>query len=285
MTLPQIIAFINPAKPGVKEKVDALRPWLKQRVEIVAELNSGDAVPDDLPQAGLCVIFGGDGTLLAAARALAPRGLPLLGVNFGKLGFLAEFSVEDLRTHLDAILAGEVVVSQRMMLDVSVYGTCQDGQSPGFTSLATNDVAVSSGYPFRMIELTVTQGAVHVVRYYGDGLVISTPTGSTGYNMSAGGPILEPTIDAIAITPVAPHTLSMRPIVVASTQPICITATAVNPGTTVSVDGQINSPLCTGSRVEIRRSNVPARIITHPRRTFFSTLTDKLDWGSDPHTP
>ncbi len=284
MTLPRIIAFVNPAKPGVKEKLDALRPWLAQRVEIVAEINSGAPVPANLPQASLCIIFGGDGTLLAAARALAGRRLPLLGVNLGKLGFLAEFSVEDLRTHLDAILAGQVRVSQRMMLDVSVYGTCQDGP-PAFTSLAANDVAVSSGHPFRMIELTVTQGGVHVVRYYGDGLVVSTPTGSTGYNMSAGGPILEPTIDAIAITPVAPHTLSMRPIVVASTQPICITATAVNPGTTVSVDGQINSPLCTGSRVEIRRSELPARIITHPRRTFFSTLTDKLDWGSDPHNP
>ncbi|MCE5277817.1 MAG: NAD(+)/NADH kinase [Planctomycetaceae bacterium] len=282
MSLPQIIAFMNPFKPGLKEKVDALRPWLKQRVEIVAELNSGDVVPDDLPQAGLCVIFGGDGTLLAAARALAPRGLPLLGVNFGKLGFLAEFSVDDLRRHLEATLSGQVPISQRMMLDVSVYGTCRDSL-PLFTSLATNDVAVSGGHPFRMIELTVTQGDVHVVRYYGDGLVVSTPTGSTGYNMSAGGPILEPTIDAIAITPVAPHTLSMRPIVVASTEPIRITATAVNQGTTVSVDGQINSPLCTGSRVEIRRSNVSARIVTHPQRTFFSTLTDKLDWGTDPH--
>ncbi len=275
----RIIILANMAKAAAVEGVQALRDWLEQRVEVLAVLPANEPVPASTGPADLCVVFGGDGTLLAAARAVASTGTPLLGVNVGKLGFLAEFSVEDLQKHFDGILAGNVEPIDRMMLDVSVT----DCDKRVFNSLAANEVAISAGRPFRVIDLAVTQDDKHVAHYLCDGLVVSTATGSTAYNMSAGGPILEPTIDAIAITPVAPHALSMRPIVVRSDRTIRITATSVNPGTTVSIDGQLNTPLCEGNAVEVSRAETPARIISHPERSFFDTLTDKLHWARSPH--
>lgn len=275
----RIIILANMAKAAAVEQVDALRDWFEQRVEIVAVLPANEPVAAEAGAVDLCVVFGGDGTLLAAARAVAPTGTPLLGVNVGKLGFLAEFSVEDLQKHFDQILAGQVEPVERMMLQVCVT----DRDKHRFSSLAANEVAISAGQPFRVIDLAVTQGGKHVAQYLCDGLVVSTATGSTAYNMSAGGPILEPTIDAIAITPVAPHALAMRPIVVRSDRAVRITATGVNPGTTVSIDGQLNSPLREANAVEVRRADTPARIISHPERSFFDTLTDKLHWARSPH--
>ena len=275
----RVIILGNMTKPGVGETLDALRPWFKQRVEILAEQPANEPLPDGAEKADLCVVFGGDGTLLAAARKLAGTGVPLLGVNMGKLGFLAEFNVEHMQKHFDDILAGRVAPTERMMLQVCV----ENCKAHKFCSPAANDVAISAGEPFRMIDLDVAQGDRPIARYLGDGLVVSTPTGSTGYNMSAGGPILEPTLDAVTITPIAPHTLSMRPICVRSDVTIRITATRLNPGSAVIVDGQATGGLCDGDTVEVRRADKPALIIPHPGRSFFGTLSDKLQWGQSPH--
>lgn len=274
-----VLILANMTKAGVVDRIESLRPWLEQRAKVLAVLPANEPVGDDAAGADLCIVFGGDGTLLAAARAMAPRGIPLLGVNMGKLGFLADFSVEHLRKHFDDILAGKVQPVERMMLEVSV-SQCRDHV---FSSPAANDVVISAGRPFRMIDLNVTRGEDRIARYLGDGVVISTPTGSTGYNMSVGGPIIEPSLDAIVISPIAPHTLSMRPIVVQADQAIRITAGRVNEGTAVIVDGQVSSALCDGDVVEVRRSSASARIIPHPGQGFFSTLTAKLQWGHSPH--
>ena len=282
----KILILGNMAKPGVAEQIDSLQGWFAEHATVLAVQEARGRTPPDAMSADLCIVFGGDGTLLSAARMLAGTGVPLLGVNMGKLGFLAEFNVEHMQKHLDAILAGRIPPTERMMLWASVHN-CRDenaaGAPPGFCSAAANDVAISAGPPFRMIDLLVAQGDNEIARYSGDGLVISTPSGSTGYNMSAGGPILEPTLDAVAITPVAPHSLSMRPIVVRSDRPIRITATRVNPGTAVIVDGQVSSALCDGQVVEVSRADVPMRLIPHPGRTFFQTLSSKLQWGRSPH--
>ncbi len=275
----KVLILGNMAKAGVPEQIDSLREWFAQRVEIVAVCPSREPLPETCRQADLCIVFGGDGTLLAAARALAGTDVPLLGVNMGKLGFLAEFNVESMQKHLAAILGGEIQPTERMMLGVCVVG---DGGET-FRSPAANDVAVSAGEPFRMIDLNVTRDGDQIARYRGDGLIIATPTGSTGYNMSAGGPILEPTLDAVAITPIAPHTLSLRPITVGIDRPIRVTAEHVNEGTAVIVDGQVRRGLHKGDVIEIRRARRPARIIPHPGRPFFHTLADKLQWGQSPH--
>jgi NAD+ kinase len=198
----------------------------------------------------------------------------------GKLGFLAEFNVAHMKKHLPDVLSGKIAPASRMMLEVRVQ-SCDNK----FASPVANDLAISAGAPFRMIDLHVGQNGRQIAQYLGDGLVVSTPTGSTGYNMSAGGPIIEPTLDAIVITPLAPHSLSMRPIVVGADGPISITAARVNPGTVVMVDGQLTSKLCDGDTMEIRRAPYVAKIIPHPGRFFFDTLTNKLQWGTSPHHP
>ncbi len=276
---PRILVVGNMDKPGVPEQIDQLRPWLASHGELLAVAAHDQPMPSGAADASLCIVFGGDGTLLSAARSLAPLGVPLLGVNMGKLGFLADYDVPHLRKHLPDILAGRVEPIDRIMMDVAVLRGCE----VRFESSAANDIAVSAGSPFRMIDLCVRQNDVQIAQYLGDGLVISTPSGSTGYNMSAGGPIIAPGLDALAITPVAPHSLAIRPIVVRTTAPIVITATEVNEGTTVSIDGQVNVPMGNEDTVQVRRSPAPARIVPHPGRNFFSTLAAKLQWGQSPH--
>ncbi|HAU37169.1 MAG TPA: hypothetical protein DCX07_05575 [Phycisphaerales bacterium] len=274
-----LLVIANFAKPGVREQVDRLRPWFAQRVAEVSVASVGEAVGSAADTAELCVVLGGDGTLLWAARALAARGVPLLGVNMGKLGFLADYSVEHMQKHFDDVVGGRIAPTERMMLSVRVG----DGGEARFCSPAANDAAICAGEPFRMIDLDVQQGEHCVAEYFGDGLVVSTPAGSTAYNMSAGGPILEPTLDAVAITPIAPHSLSQRPIVVRSDPPIRITASRINEGTALIVDGQVPVPLRAGDVVEIHRHDQPMRIVPHPGHSFFSTLANKLQWGRSPH--
>ena len=279
MSARKIIIVANTAKSGVSEQVDSLRPWFDQRAEVVTVLEVGDPAPPDAKSADICIVFGGDGTLLATARMLAQAGVPLMGVNMGKLGFLAEFDVAHMKRHVDEFFAGDLAPAERMMLDIRV----DSSTGHGFQSPAANDVAIVAGSPFRMIELAVALDSRHATTYRGDGLVVSTPAGSTGYNLSAGGPILQPTLDAITITPVAAHSLSMRPIVVHSGLPIRVTAVRANPGTAVSVDGQITSPLHEGDIVEIRKAAWGVKFIPHPDRNFFNTLTQKLQWAHSPH--
>lgn len=274
--LPTILIIANNDKPGVAQELDRLRDWLSQRGRLIIQSNR-DASPP--PQAQLCLVFGGDGTLLAAARRVACAGIPLVGVNMGKLGFLADYSVEHLQRHLDDILAGKVAPTERMMLQVQVHSA----GGVDFDSPVANDVAITAGPPFRMIELHVAKDGENVATYMGDGVVVATPTGSTGYTLSAGGPIVEPEAEVIVLTPVAPHSLSLRPMVLRSSSVIIITAQHLNPGTALVVDGQISTPLQAGAQVTLRRAACNARVVSHPGRTFFSRLTSKLQWAQSPH--
>jgi len=274
----KVLILANYSKPGVSDQVGILEPWIRQRAEVVATLGVEQLPGADPPPADLCIVLGGDGTLLAAARSLARTNTPLLGVNMGKLGFLAEFNIEQMREHFDDVLSGKIPPTRRIMLEVSVQ---QHGEET-FTSPAANEVAISAGTPFRLIDLDVSRGTEKIAKYLGDGLVIATPTGSTGYNMSVGGPIIEPTLDAVVISPLAAHTLSMRPIVVRTDQPVVVRAVRVNVGTSVMVDGQLTCGLCDGDVVEVRRADHPTQIIPHPAHGFFQTLTTKLKWGHNP---
>jgi len=275
----KVLILVNRSKPGVLDQVQVLESWIRRRADVPAVVAIDDLGDAELPAADLCVVLGADGTLLAAARALANSATPLLGVNMGKLGFLAEFNVEQMREYFDDVLAGKIVPTERMMLDVRV----RKSEAQTFSSPAANDVAIAAGRPFRMIDLHVARGDDHIARYLGDGLVVATPTGSTGYNMSLGGPIIEPTLDAVVISPVAAHTLSMRPILVQADRPIEIRTARVNEGTAVMIDGQVTCALSDGDVVEIRRAGRPVRIIPHPEHGFFDTLTTKLNWGHSPH--
>jgi NAD+ kinase len=274
----RLLIIANLEKPGVGGIVDELRPWLTERAEIADLLTGPQADSAGRVEADLCIVFGGDGTLLAAARRLAPFGVPLMGVNMGKLGFLADFNVEHMKKHLDDVLRGDIRPTERMMLHVSVCN-----EQVCFESLAANDVAITAGPPFRMIELSVRRDGDSIACYLGDGLTVATPTGSTGYSLSAGGPILEPALEAIVLTPIAAHSLAMRPVVVRPDSLLDIRATRLNPGTTLFVDGQIPITLKPGQTVQVRRADHRARIVPHPGRGFFRTLRDKLHWAQSPH--
>ncbi|MFB3894172.1 MAG: NAD(+)/NADH kinase [Phycisphaerae bacterium] len=290
MSKGKILIIGNMGKAGVADQIEALRPWFAEHADVLAVAPVRGELPAGAKEAALCVVFGGDGTLLSAGRMVAATGVPLLGVNMGKLGFLAEFSVEHLKRHLDEILAAGVPCTKRMMIEacITCNGDVAAGRKPSpgaggkFCSPAVNDVCVAAGPPFRMIDLNVHQGDDHIVSFRGDGLVVATPTGSTGYNMSLGGPIMEPTVEAMAVTPMAPHSLTVRPIVVKPVPPIRVLASRTNAGTTVIIDGQVSCPLAQGDAVEVRRAPYELKLVIHPGRRYFQTLSDKLQWGRGP---
>ena len=279
MTSKRILILGNLSRPEVAVQVGTLEKWIAQQCKLIAVLPTNEPLNDNLGKIDLCVVCGGDGTILAAARLLAGTNVPIMGVNMGKLGFLAEYNVEHMQKHFEDVLTDKIQPTERIMLDVTINNCSQHS----FTSPAANDVAISAGSPFRLIDLDVSRGDETIARYAGDGLVVSTPTGSTGYNMSAGGPLIERTLDAVAITPIAPHSLALRPILVNANQPIKINMVRINEGTEVIIDGQIHSSLCEGDTVEIRRAEAPMRVIPHPGRGFFKVLSEKLKWGISPH--
>lgn len=294
MSKPNIIIIGNMLKAGVPSCIEKMRNILENQVNILGEfpleaLRTDNSFQDEklfskileaAKNAQFCFVVGGDGTLLSAARTLAPSGIPLLGVNMGKLGYLAEYSLEGLRDNLAKVLTGEVKPQNRMMLQVHVKSS--NGE-PIFTSLAANEIAISAGHPFRMIDLQVSQGQMQVARYLGDGIILSTPTGSTGYNMAAGGPILQPTLKAFILTPIAPHALSLRPMVLEPHLPLSITPRSLNIGTSIIVDGQLPHKLCEGETIDISPASCDMQIVPHPHRAWFKILSTKLQYGLSPH--
>jgi len=275
----KVLILGNMDKPGVRERLASLRPWFARQATVVGVYPARGPLPDRALEAELAVVLGGDGTLLSAARAVARRPMPLVGVNLGKLGFLAEYTVPDLKERFEELLSGRVRPRERIMLEACL----RSGGRRRFCSVAANDVTISAGEPFRMIDLLVGQGGVALWRYRGDGIVVATPTGSTGYNLSVGGPVLEPELEAMVVAPVAPHSLSLRPVVLRADAVIEVTATRVNRGSAVIVDGQVSRGVRNGDTVEVRRSAAVMKLMPLPGRTFFGVLAGKLHWGKSPH--
>jgi NAD+ kinase len=240
-------------------------------------------------QADAILVLGGDGTLLSAARRLGGRPIPLLGVNYGRLGFLASFTPVQFKTHFEDFANGKLKISSREVIQTSVVGgDCID--RPRFSATALNDAVITAGPPFHMIELKISADsggdgeelAAEGVSYFGDGVIVSTAAGSTAYNVSAGGPILSPTVKAFCITPICPHTLAFRPVVLASNCTVRITATRVNEGTTLFCDGQESTKLCKGDVVIIRSSPHAVQLIENPDAGEWRNLAEKLNWAASP---
>lgn len=272
--LPRVVILHNPAKPAAEAIVEPLVACVKGRAEVLAtDLVTAAAKYRD-PQPDRLIVLGGDGSILAVARGMGDRQVPIVGVNFGKLGYLAEFSFEDLARNLDAVLGDPAIVSRRMMIE----GTVANGRGVN-RSIAVNDFVLHAGPPFRMIELTISVDGVHLTDASCDGLVISTPSGSTAHNMSIGGPILQSEVHAIALSPISPHSLTHRPLVVAGSARIEVLLHEANEGTTLVVDGQVTYPLVVGSRVEVQRSVHDFQLVHNPTQTRWYTLTEKLKWG------
>lgn len=294
----RLFIVANTAKPQVGHALEQLRPWLQSRVELTG-IETDKTVDLRDVRADVMLVLGGDGTLLSVARRLAGRQIPLMGVNFGRLGFLASFTPANFRDYLDRHLDGGLPVRPRLMLEASVVA-CGVSLAPGagapvsadacdeiaarrrFVATALNDAVVTAGPPFHMIELEIAADSETGVRYFGDGVIVSTASGSTAYNVSAGGPIISPTVEAFCITPICPHSLSFRPVVVSSRSTVAIRGVRVNEGTTLFCDGQASTQLLRGERVVVRRADNDALLIDNPDTRQWTSLAEKLNWAASP---
>lgn len=243
--------------------------------------NPGRRVADKqalVNEVGLVLVLGGDGTLLSMADAIGRAGVnvPILGVNFGSLGFLTEVTLPELYPALEAAIAGHTRIEERLMLNATISRA--DGSTT--TDIAVNDVVINKGARSRLIdlEISVQDGLVTTVR--ADGLIIATPTGSTAYNLAAGGPIVQPNVDALLLTPIAPHTLTNRPIVIPSSSSVRVKPRMdEHDEVFVTFDGQAGSQLRAGDEINVCRAREPMRLVRPATRSYFEVLREKLNWG------
>ncbi|MGN7613759.1 NAD(+)/NADH kinase [Magnetococcales bacterium HHB-1] len=232
-----------------------------------------DRIPDDQD---LIVVLGGDGTFIAAARALNGRPIPMLGINMGRLGFLTEIPDDATISTLKEVLAGHYRIEKRMMLTASVV---RDGQEV-FSRRVLNDVVIHKGELARIIEFEVAINNQFVFTSRADGLIVATPTGSTAYALSAGGPIIHPSIDAILLVPICPHTLTNRPIAVPGDGSIAITLAPDNLQRLLTLDGQTGFNLKNSDQVHLKKARSPLLVLHAPDRNYYEVLKRKLRWGA-----
>jgi NAD+ kinase len=223
----------------------------------------------------LMLVLGGDGTMIATARMVGDHDVPVLGVNYGGLGYLAEFRIEELFSALESILSGNYRLDRRVMLAVELHR----GNEPPQTSRVLNDVVINKSALARIIEIEAYFDRYFVNAFRADGLIVSTPTGSTAYNLSAGGPVIFPSMNAVVITPICPFTLSNRPIVVPDNAEIELLLKTVNEEVALTLDGQVGFPMEVEDRIVIRKSRTTFNIIQPSNRNYFDVLRDKLRWG------
>jgi len=275
----------KPDAPAASRVILQVLEWLaahgltgvleKQTAGLVPAASVQAASKDELPGlVDLLVVLGGDGTLLSMARAVGDLGVPILGVNLGGLGFLTATTLDEMRPALEAVVAGRMAIEERMLLAARLV---RGGHTIGEYS-ALNDVVITKSAMSRIVDLSVSVGGRHATAYRADGLIISTPTGSTAYNLSTGGPILFPTMDAVVLTPIAPHTLSNRPIVIPGAERIEVTLLD-DQDVMLTMDGQVGVPLRARDTVEVQKAAARIRLLRFPQKDFFSVLRTKLKWG------
>ena len=277
------IIFKHDFQPAKKE-CKRLRDWFTQRgITVYTEemasrahvtqcLEEGTTIPDTVD---LVVVLGGDGTLLGAARKVGRYGLPILGVNLGGLGFLTEIPLEMLYKDIEKVITGQVTVEPRLMLQASVLRNAEE--KCRFSVL--NDVVINKGALARIIDLRVSIDGHFLTTFRSDGLIISTPTGSTSYNLSAGGPILYPDLEALILTPICPFTLTQRPIIVPDTSVIEVQMGKHNEEVILTFDGQVGFDLMAHDRVIISKSEKKLKLIKSPDQDYYDILRTKLKWG------
>lgn len=279
-------------KPGLADAAETLagiERWLaKHSVDSSWEPGAAALLPAgerrvvgraDLPRdADLVLVLGGDGTLLALAKAIAEanRDIPILAVNFGSLGFLTEITRPEIYASLDAVLAGTAEHDERMML----RAVANRAGAPPSTHCALNDIVFTRTALSRMIDLAVWVGDQFVASVKADGLIVASPTGSTAYNLAAGGPIVHPAMDALVLTPIAPHTLTNRPIVIPAERDVRVKSTGANAGNIyVTFDGQSGFEMQEGDEIAIARAPRPLRLVRSSSRSYFEVLRQKLKWN------
>jgi NAD+ kinase len=281
---------VKPHQPDALKTICGVVEWLAERGIVLVggpeiereriEHETGCAVEalDHEELAGsidLMLVLGGDGTMIATARMLGDREVPVLGVNYGGLGYLAEFRVEELYTALESILEGNYRIDTRVMLRVQLMR----GDKEVARTRILNDVVINKSALARIIEIEANLNQQFVNSFRADGLIVSTPTGSTAYNLSAGGPVIYPSMNAVVITPICPFTLSNRPLVVPDDAVIELCLKTHTEDAAVTLDGQVGFPLEVEDRVVIRKSRTTFQLVQPMNRNYFEVLRDKLRWG------
>ncbi|MHB1423698.1 MAG: NAD(+)/NADH kinase [Gemmataceae bacterium] len=274
----RILVLGNANRPGVREAVERLLPFLRQHCEIALvdleqkkDLSGSDA--------DLTLVLGGDGAILRAARQMGYCQTPVLGVNLGRLGFLADLSPEELCSVFPRVMHGDYRVTEHLMFECLI-----ESPSGRQIVLGLNETALLSGPPFHMIGLDLVIDGEAVSGYSGDGLIISTPIGSTAHSLSAGGPILGQELSAFVVTPICPHMLTNRPVVDSADKVYTIAVRRLLPTSSLVlvIDGQEHSRLTVEHRVTVRKAPVSFRLVKVPGRSYYQTLRDKLHWGAPP---
>ena len=275
---PRLVILGDSGNRQVADAIEQFTVFVKGKAETMLAGRIEDCTAGILQKCDFAVVFGGDGTIISAARSLSGSDVPIIGVNLGKLGFLAEFSVAEIKQLFNDITAGAAQIEKRMMLNCGVFSD----KRQKFRSTVINDVFITAGTPFRMIELKILVDSQPLAGCVSDGLVISTPTGSTAYNLSAAGPILSGKVEAMVITPICPHSLSFRPIVINAESTVEVFGIRVNEGTTVSIDGQISHSLSIDDVVRVEKEKCGFLLVSNPIRTEWDTLASKLNWAEKP---
>ena len=289
-SIKRIGIVLKPHQPEALETICELVVWLAERgIKLVGgpeiereriQHQTGCAV-EEVPSTSsradvdLMLVLGGDGTMIATARMIGDQEVPVLGVNYGGLGYLAEFRIEELYSALESILSGNYRLDKRVMLAVELI---RDGVSLT-TNRVLNDVVINKSALARIIEIEAFFNSQFVNSFRADGLIVSTPTGSTAYNLSAGGPVIFPSMNAVVITPICPFTLSNRPIVVPDNAEIELILKTDQEEVALTLDGQVGFPLKVEDRVVIRKSRTTFNLIQPSNRNYFDVLRDKLRWG------
>src|SRR5439155_1524800 len=269
MNVKNVIIVTKPKQASVARVAEELVEWFRKS-HIAASVEPAMAASADL-----AVIVGGDGTLLAAARLLGNRQIPIVAINYGSLGFLTEVTLDEMYPALERVLAGQFVTQPRMMADVHVARA--GNRMAGYRAL--NDIVINKGTLSRMIDLEARVDGQYVSRFRADGLIVSTPTGSTAYIISAGGPIIFPTMSAMVVTPICSHTLTNRPIVLPEHVQIAIMLRSAQDDVYITVDGQVGLKLQMGDHIVVVKSDVSVKLVAPADKNYFDVLRGKLKWG------
>ena len=281
----KIGVVVKPNNPEAFRTACELSDWLGGHgIEQVGQpcvwsenpVNNPEVISHELAEnADLLVVLGGDGTMISTARMVGDHNVLVLGINYGSLGYLTDFRIEEMTPALEAILRGEYEVDSRVMLHADLIR----GGEQIASGRVLNDVVINKAALARIIEIEVSLNGLFVNAFRADGLIVSTPTGSTAYNLSAGGPIIYPSMNAIVLTPICPFTLTNRPIVIPDTAQIELKLDNENEGVVLTLDGQIGHTMHSGDRVRIRKSRTTFNLVQPQNRNYFDVLRNKLKWG------
>ena len=281
----KIGVFCKPKAPSATDILDRLIPWLRKQnyhvfldegtAAIINETSSHEK-KEIFQQADLLIVLGGDGTLLSVARVAHPHNIPILAVNLGSLGFLAEISIDELYPTLENILAGKFEIENRMLLNACIWRNGEKVEDHN----VLNDVVINKGAVARVINLQVLVDGQYMTSYRADGLIIATPTGSTAYSLSAGGPIIHPSMHTLVLSPICPFTLTNRSILIPDQSIIQVKLAAEYDDVRVTLDGQEGYDMRAGDILKIKKTKTSLQLIRGPNKNYYQILRDKLHWGS-----